>query len=207
MEYLRSRWVRTLEEAGCSDSDHVIDQVLEAYSEAQRKYHTTQHLEQCFQVLDEVFPDHIPCRAAIELALWFHDYVYTPTSQRNEDLTAFVSRNLIITKLNGSSDLAGQVQELILLTKHNAPTNSIPEKILVDVDLSILGVSPGKFDIYEAQVREEYSMYPDELFRPGRAGILQQFLARDRIYQTDPMHFRFEQQARRNLERSLKALV
>ena len=52
----------------------VFDEVLARYSEPHRKYHTMQHLNECFVHLENVrsLCEH---PAEVELALWFHDAI------------------------------------------------------------------------------------------------------------------------------------
>ncbi len=87
---------------------------------------------------------------------------------------------------------------LILATKshqHVAPEY----RAFLDADLAILGSDRDRYRRYVAQVRAEYAHIPEPLFRGGRAAILDGFLARPRIYETDEFHARFEQQARENI--------
>ena len=77
----------------------------------------------------------------------------------------------------------------------------------MDVDLAILGAPPERFDEYERQIRAEYAHVSDEAFRAGRMKVLQVFLARPGIYSTDRMRKDFEDQARRNLRRSIERLL
>jgi predicted metal-dependent HD superfamily phosphohydrolase len=79
-------------------------------------------------------------------------------------------------------------------------------EIVVDVDLSILGAAPERFEEYERQIRAEYRWVPGFLFRRKRAKILQEFLARPRIFSTQTFIDRYEQQARANIARSLTRL-
>jgi predicted metal-dependent HD superfamily phosphohydrolase len=94
-----------------------------------------------------------------------------------------------------------------MATRHNAVSRDVDEQILVDVDLSILGASPERFDEYEQQVREEYSWVPDVLFRRKRRSVLTEFLEWPTIFNTAGFINRYEAQARANLERSIKRLV
>jgi predicted metal-dependent HD superfamily phosphohydrolase len=78
--------------------------------------------------------------------------------------------------------------------------------VLVDVDLSILGAQPARFQEYEAHVRREYGWVPDEMFRSTRPKILKEFLGRPHLYHTAHLRERYESQARRNLQHSLRYL-
>ena len=95
---------------------------------------------------------------------------------------------------------------LIMATCHAALPDSDDARLLVDIDLSILGADPERFDEYEVQVRQEYSWVPGVLFRRKRREILQGFLARPRLYETDWFEQRLEAQARSNLQRSVRRL-
>jgi hypothetical protein len=51
----------------------------------------------------------------------------------------------------------------------------------LDIDLSILGGDAVALDHYEAGMRQEHPDVPEALSQPGRAAILERFLARDRL--------------------------
>jgi predicted metal-dependent HD superfamily phosphohydrolase len=108
--------------------------------------------------------------------------------------------------LGVAAEFAQRIADLILFTRHAIEPEGPDAEALVDVDLSILGAAPARFDEYEVQVREEYSWVPEETFRKRRGEILEQFLARRHIYSTSAFRERYEQGARANLERSLKSL-
>ena len=99
-----------------------------------------------------------------------------------------------------------RIERMILATKHDAIPEDGDARLLVDIDLAILGSAPGRFDAYERQIREEYAWVPEADFRAGRARLLRSLLDRPRIYATDWFHDRLEEKARANLERSLRAL-
>jgi predicted metal-dependent HD superfamily phosphohydrolase len=90
-----------------------------------------------------------------------------------------------------------------MATRHQAVPESADAKVLVDVDLWILGAPQPRFDEYEAQVREEYGWVPALVYRKKRREVLGSFAARPAIYHTAPFVQRYEAQARANLARSL----
>ncbi|HKH20109.1 MAG TPA: hypothetical protein VKB53_04265 [Gammaproteobacteria bacterium] len=77
------RWRHVWKRFGVSAPNEILLQDLIARcSEPHRKYHTMQHLNECFDKLQEiraaaVHPDEI------ELALWFHDAIYDVKRQDN----------------------------------------------------------------------------------------------------------------------------
>ena len=86
-----------------------------------------------------------------------------------------------------------------MTTRHNAVPADADARVLVDVDLSILGAEPERFDEYERDVRGEYDWVPDVVFRRERRKILRSFLERPQIFQTAAMHAAREERARANL--------
>jgi predicted metal-dependent HD superfamily phosphohydrolase len=179
----------------------VRDALLGRYAEPHRRYHTLQHLEECLRLFAEV--QHIAAHPAeIEIALWFHDAIYDVRSSRNEALSAAWARDALRDGGVGPQ-AAERVHDLVLATRHAAAASTGDEQVLVDIDLAILGASPERFAEYEQQIRAEYSHVPDVLFRHKRREILQSFLGRERIYGTEFVRERYEQQARLNLAQAI----
>jgi predicted metal-dependent HD superfamily phosphohydrolase len=79
-------------------------------------------------------------------------------------------------------------------------------RLVVDIDLSILGQDELVYDQFERSVREEYKWVPWFLYRRKRTEILRGFLDRESIYATEPFRQRYETAARTNLERAIRAL-
>jgi predicted metal-dependent HD superfamily phosphohydrolase len=190
---------------GVAEADESLFRDLTAgYSEPHRKYHTMQHLEECFAKLQEL-------RALahkleeIELALWFHDAIYDTRRKDNEEKSARWARSAIL-EAGVAAPAGDRVYELVMATRHNAVPAGGDAQILVDVDLSILGASPDRFDEYERQVRQEYSWVPGLLFRRERRKVLEDFLKRRTLFQSKPFIAAYETQARANLQRSIDKL-
>jgi predicted metal-dependent HD superfamily phosphohydrolase len=179
-------------------------ELIARYSEPHRKYHTVQHLDECFDKFDEICPlARYP--AEVELALWFHDAIYDVKRHDNEEKSADWARTSA-SAAGVSTDACERVCSLIMSTRHKAVPRGTDAEILVDVDLSILGAAPVRFDEYERQVREEYAWVPDFLFRRERKAVLKEFLARPQIFSSTRFRNRYERQARSNIERSLERL-
>lgn len=77
---------------------------------------------------------------------------------------------------------------------------------MLDLDLAVLGAPRAIYDAYAAAIRREYAMVPDAAWRTGRAGVLDRFLDRPRLYQTGHFHERLESAARANLADEAAAL-
>ncbi|MCF8569303.1 hypothetical protein L5G32_03350 [Gordonia sp. HY002] len=78
---------------------------------------------------------------------------------------------------------------------------------LSDADLSVLGSDPARYDEYAADVRTEFHLVPDEVFRPGRRTILAEFVAADILFRSPQARQRWEAAARENLAREIDALA
>lgn len=205
---------------GASDADHwcnawaglgiapapvkVFEELLARYQEAHRAYHTREHLEECLRLLDEVW-DQCDHPEEVAIALWFHDAIYQPRRSDNE--LASAQRLASVGHALGVAEQSiERMHALVMATRHDVSVEQPDAQLLVDIDLSILGASPERFDAYEAQIRREYRWVPGPIYRIKRAEVLEGFLARPRIYATAPLRHRFEARARTNIARSLARL-
>ena len=203
MSITLASWQRLWGELGATVvNGGLMNQLVAAYSEQHRHYHTLQHLRECLAQYDAAAM--LARRPAeVELALWFHDAVYDPRRQDNEERSAGWARNSVLAA-GCNAEAADRVAALVLATRsHEASTADADTALLVDVDLAILGAAPARFDEYGRQVRAEYAHVPDAEFRAGRGRVLQGFLERERIYVTDAFHDALEARARANLQRAL----
>ncbi|MGI0485845.1 hypothetical protein ACN4EK_10435 [Pantanalinema rosaneae CENA516] len=142
----------------------------------------------------------------VEVALWFHDAVYDVKSQDNELQSALWAKQALL-KCGISDEVAERIYALVLATDHSLPPRSADAQLLVDIDLSILGASPERFEQYEVQVRQEYEWVPRSQYSDKRQAILQGFLNRPFIFSTEQFRNQFESQARENLQRSILRLA
>jgi pantetheine-phosphate adenylyltransferase len=198
------------------DSKSQFEKLYSTYQEPQRAYHAIPHIKTCLDELSLVESE-IENPDAVELAIWFHDSVYessipqnsdNPEKRDDEGQSAELARKAIVEEMGLSQDLANTVTDLILATKHSGNALTMDEKYMVDIDLAILGRSSRLFDEYETKIRQEYNWVHEDVFRDGRAKILETFLppARPNIYQTPFFQERYERQAKNNLERSIANL-
>ena len=201
-----AQWQEMWKELGAANPDpRLHDELIARYSEPHRHYHTLQHLDECFGKLDEIRAQ-AGHPAEIELALWFHDAIYDVKRRDNEKKSADWAR-ASAAAAGVAADACTRIHALVMATRHKAVPSGRDAEILVDVDLSILGAAPQRFDEYERQVRQEYAWVPDFLYRRERRKILKDFLARPRIFSTALFRGRYEEQARSNIERSLAQLA
>jgi len=164
--------------------------LINSYSEEHRAYHTLDHIDACFRHLDTV-AEQAEHPHEIELALWFHDVVYEPFSGSNEEDSAAMAKQFL-TENNIDVACVDRIYDLIILTKDHRSPATVDAKIMLDVDLSILGSSPVIYAQFEKDVRQEYQQVPWSTFREKRKEILQSFLDRPRLYHTPYVFDRLE---------------
>jgi len=179
--------------------------LLSAWAEPHRKYHTLQHLDECLALFasERSLAEH-PGEVAI--ALWFHDAVYDTGRHDNEAASALWARQVLL-EAGADAAVAERVHELIMATRHSEVPSTPDAKLLVDIDLAILGAEPARFAEYERQIRDEYGFVPEPLFRDKRAQILRGFLQRPAIFATQAFADRFDRRARANLARAIAQLA
>jgi len=201
----RANWQAAWRALGVAAADEALRAEIERrYAEPQRHYHTLQHLGECLAWFErEKAQAERP--AEVALALWFHDAVYDVHAHDNEAKSADWARDAMHAA-GAAPEAAARVHALVMATRHDAVPVGRDAELLIDIDLSILGAEPARFDEYERQVHAEYGFVPPEVRRPRRREILQRFLARPAIYATPRMHALLENRARANLARSIAAL-
>ena len=180
-------------------------EVERRYAEPHRAYHNLAHVMDCLEKFDSA-RQLARNPVAVEMALWYHDAVYDPRAMDNEERSAALAAQ-VADEAGLADTLKSQVIQLILATKKHDATVSEDAPLVVDIDLSILGAAPPRFDEYECQIRQEYDWVPQDSFAVGRTSILQGFLARPAIFSTETFRGRFEQQARENLKCSIARLA
>lgn len=182
----------------------MFERLAAAYNEPHRAYHTLEHLTECFAQLDGARPADRP--AEVELALWFHDAIYDTRAADNEARSADWARG-VLADARVDTDSIQRIEALILVTRHDASPTDDDQRIVLDVDLSILGAPAERFAAYESQIRQEYAWVPEDVYCAERTKVLRSFQDRAVLYYTAHFRERLEAQARKNLGRSLEALA
>ncbi|MEM9422675.1 MAG: hypothetical protein AAF986_09245 [Pseudomonadota bacterium] len=186
----------------------VLAKLKRRYGRWGRHYHTWGHIEALLGHCETV-REHLHHPEVVELAIYWHDAVYSPLSRRNE----INSAKLMKKRLHGLVQPSQLMHASCLIqatASHQLPSGA-PKDVaadaayFLDMDLSILGTSDAEYDIYEGQIRREYWMIPNRSFFKARAKILESFLGRDRLFFTDIFRCMWEEQARHNLARAVVA--
>lgn len=206
-EKLAARWAQTFRERPGVWAP-VFDDLWERYREPHRYYHTVQHLEECFDLIDA---SGIRVSVEAELAVWYHDVVFdTWPGAKNEAASAALADRAAL-RMGFSNESRERVRTLILATQvhtfdlSDAPGWNDDHSIVFDVDLAILGADRMRFAQYEQQIRVEYDNVSAEAFRRARYLFITRMLDRQKkgwgsLYYTPWFKERFEDSARTNLE-------
>lgn len=200
VSFLENKWREACRQIANNDAvqTEIFALLVEFYSEPHRTYHNLNHIK-ALLVLSAEFENRIEDFAAVGMAIWFHDAIYQPQKNDNEERSAELAvENL--RKLEAAESQIENVRQTILATKtHSAERLTDDGKLFLDFDLSVLGAKSETYQRYAAAIRQEYSFVPETLYQGGRRNILENFLRRDSIYLTDECRERFEAQARTNI--------
>lgn len=202
-----------------------LEQIKERYSEPHRHYHTWKHIEYMFKTAEENGVE-VKEGSPLWYAIVYHDIVYDPKANNNEEKSASAYRDYFWKSFKKEKDKIGfgafvtpnftlesLTQRLIILTK----THTIDRdmwfddqlqfaKIIIDLDLAILGDTWEVYEEYASNVRKEYAHATDEEWRHGRSKWLTDMCGRESIYYTDWGKKR-EDQAKENLRKEYVRLV
>lgn len=186
-----------LAELGSIPQQDIFPELLETYRQPSRHYHNDVHIQECLELFEEY--RHLAQHPAeVTIAIYFHDAIYSPLRYDNEDKSAAWARRYLSSEDVAEASIQ-RIIGLIMATKdHYAKTND--EKLIVDIDLSILGTERARYQAYDAAVRQEYLWISEQGYREGRSRVIRQFLERDRLYHLQPFRERFEAKARANMQ-------
>jgi predicted metal-dependent HD superfamily phosphohydrolase len=186
-------------------------ELVARYTEQQRYYHTVSHVAAMLDCLDT----HVVGMTdplAVELAVYFHDWIYEPQSKTNEadSVEAFVAfaKELALDDL-----LSEKVVKMIEATvTHQIRDDFSPSEIndvnlFLDFDLEVLGRNWDDYLTYAGQIRKEYISFEEHEYNTGRAQVLKNFLERDRIYFSEVFYEEKETSARRNVNREINKVL
>ena len=142
---------------------------------------------------------------AVLFSLYYHDIIYNPLKTTNEEKSAAFAENRMQMIGVPQMTIENCVRQILATKKHLLSIDN-DTNIFIDADLSILGQPWNVYANYYMQVRNEYSLYPDLIYKPGRKKVLQHFLQMERIFKTDVCFTTFELQAKENLQKELELL-
>jgi predicted metal-dependent HD superfamily phosphohydrolase len=158
------------------------------YSEPQRHYHTHLHVEAMLKCIENHRAE-ITDTLAVELAVYFHDWIYYPRASSNEAdsiESCFGLRHVISDNVQEE-----EMEDLGLF---------------LDFDLEVLSRDWETYLLYADQIRKEYACFGQNEYNMGRTKVLQDFLERKKLYFSHWFQREKEGAARRNVAKEIQLL-
>ena len=202
---LKQKYTELLLKIGFQGNDiqqHWLD-LEKAYSKKSRHYHNLTHIQDMIFSFEK-YLDQLHFPNEVLYSIFYHDYIYV-SSKKDNELKSAESAIKILPK---NSDLnSTMVFDTIVATQLHQHNDNEDINWLIDFDLKILARDWEDYKIYFEQIRKEYRIYPDFLYKPGRAKALKHFLENEFIFQTDEFRNLYEEKARANIEKEILLLT
>src|SRR5262245_36555256 len=158
LEDIEARWIEltALTRPAAAVPESVFAEVVAGYRSKARHYHNVSHLADLL-ALSAAHAPHLADRVTVDLAIFFHDAVYSATRSDNEEQSARLARKCL-EQLGFAEHTLHTVEDYVLATKHGSspPLPSDTDvAYLLDFDLSILGAEREAYAAYAAAIRRE----------------------------------------------------
>ncbi len=197
---VQQAWSRLCRDLAIDEAkpDAVWRELVAAYGEPQRHYHTLDHIAAVVADAERLRDRFEEPNAAL-LALFFHDIVYDPARHDNEARSADRLRDDF-----GDIASVDRACAHILATQHHDAHGDPDTNLVLDIDMAILGAPWDRYRAYAEGVwREDLPVYGHDAYAKGRAELfLKPTLQRERLFLT-PDFAHLEDQAKRNLQMEL----
>jgi predicted metal-dependent HD superfamily phosphohydrolase len=177
----------------------VTQSLAQRYAEPHRHYHALPHVQ---ALLCGLAAHRHRCQQpdVVTAAIWFHDAIYDTRRQDNEQASAELARSEL-GAIGWPAWAIERVAALVLATQHHQADDADADAwLLLDLDLSVLGQTPARYEAYSRAIRAEYGWVDEASYRQGRRQVLAAFLTREALYRTPALHAAWEAQARINLQ-------
>lgn len=179
-----------------------FDHIANAYSDSHRLYHNVDHIFEMLEEFDKL--KHLMNDPlSVQLAIFYHDYVYDVKSNTNEEDSArAIGMNTGLTPMQ-----TAEAERLVMATRHlPGAVLSGDERWIVDLDLMRFGVYRQDFWSHGKAIRSEYSYVSDELYNHNRKNFLLELINRDHIFNNSLIRARYESMAVENISWAIREL-
>lgn len=184
--------------------DQFWSEINHHYTHKNRHYHNLIHLEYMLQHIDRLNDKLVSCDR-LQFSIFYHDIIYNVKRQDNELKSAEVAQDRL-KKLGLPDDIIRSIYQQILATKSHERQIDSDTNYLLDIDLGILGEPWESYLLYTQNIRKEYALYPNFLYKRGRKKVLKHFLAMESIFKTEEFLNTHEKITRENLKKELSLL-
>lgn len=170
------------------------------YEEKHRIFHAWVHIVSGLNFIEELKESNIVIPDAGVLAWLFHDSVYDPLSQTNEEDSVTLLKNIANDFF--SEDVIEDAASIIIDTKKHMINNSKHlsySGYILDIDMSSLGLPLELFLNNRQLAMNEYQpFYSQDQIEKGTNHFIDQTL-KNNIFKTDYFYLKYEDQAKKNL--------
>lgn len=196
-------WQRCLVDAPAY-AEVVYAELERLYAEPHRRYHTLTHIRHCLHEFDQAsaLMDNAD---AVEMALWFHDAIYTLGAPDNEWHSAELFRQHAGEYT--APAFCQLVQRLVMATTHRGLPQRRDEQFIVDIDLSSFGLPWEDFLRDGRLLREEADSIADAAYYSAQLRFLTVLRDRPTLFFTDFFRERYEKIAQDNICRIIEEFL
>lgn len=174
--------------------------LLQHYSNPDRYYHNLDHLKDLF-VHFETSKFKLANPDWVVLAIFYHDAIYEVKRSDNELVSAAYAQKDMTALGFSERETRAVVQMIEATAKHFPPPDTSRDlRYFLDFDLAILGAEQEVYAAYAKKIRQEYAIYPDEVYQEGRKNVLEKLSNRDQLFQTQDYFELYEKKARENIQ-------
>lgn len=201
---LKDKYIKLLTNIGFGENEiqqNWLD-LEKAYSKKSRHYHNLTHIQDMISEYETYF-DQLQFPKEVLYSIFYHDYIYVSSKKDNELKSAEYAVKFLPKESTLNLTL---VFDMICATQQHQHSKVQDINWLIDFDLKVLARDWDDYKIYFEQIRKEYRIYPDFLYKPGRAKALKHFLENEFIFQTDEFRKLYEEKARENIEKEVSIL-
>jgi predicted metal-dependent HD superfamily phosphohydrolase len=196
-------WNRNSIDPRNSNCTNIYNSISELYAQSWKAYHNIGHIQACLSYFDACKDDAI-LPDAIELAIWFHDCVYTVGATDNEKKSKVLfleeSENIL------NDNFRHRIGELIMDTCHRSSPITQDGKLLADIDLTSFGLPWEEYLADGKNVKQELDIEPSLSAGDATPPFIQNLLKRERIYYSPYYLKNYEQSAQNNLARHMQLI-
>lgn len=204
-----ARWRRLWIDRAAPDpkmTDAAFERLYALYTDPARGYHDIAHIKFCLDEFETV--RHLARhKYAVEAAIWWHDVIYDPTRNDNEEQSMKMAEQELVS-FGESPHFMAKVGGIIMATVHKGGVIDPDQQLMCDIDLASLGTPSWETVCANSRgIRKEYAHVPEDVYVQRRSEILTGFADRESMYYTPSFRGRYSVQARVNIRREVEHLV
>jgi predicted metal-dependent HD superfamily phosphohydrolase len=200
---LEEKYARTLMAAGLPYEGY-CQAVLQMYEHLFRTYHNLDHIERMLEVILKY--SHFLSKGdyiAVKIAIFYHDCVYVPGFDKNEELSANIAVDHL-THMGAGGKLLTMVPSLIMATKnHEPPPGDVAAAMICDADLYEL--STERYNTNSYNIWCEFGCPDKDQWDEGRKAFLIKYLSHEKLFHLPNMEDA-ERAARSSMKKELLGL-